>query len=228
MSLNNLKKTIIFSSEKAKHIVESIVADQAEIEKRSASSVMENHLQAAILPANKDGRFFVENYLYNSENGIGDTLHAIFSCCSSGTNWNSSHDNLLAIVQFAKREESFCNTTPSGEEVELHHCVSQMKSVVERFDYLIKNSPQNQEYKKSKNWAQSLLDELQSDPKFSRYANFYQILLDNWDDFKGWSITYRLLDDLAQMEKGWRNYAETKIELLNIIKQVTDEWEDKK
>lgn len=54
----------------------------------------------------------------------------------------------------------------------------------------------------------------------------YQLLLNNWEDLKGWSITYRLLADLAVLEKGWRDTAETRTELLQLMKNVSAEWDD--
>ena len=44
MSLNNLKKMIVFSSDRAKRIIENLIADEAQIENRSASALIEKHL----------------------------------------------------------------------------------------------------------------------------------------------------------------------------------------
>ena len=81
-------------------------------------------------------------------------------------------------------------------------------------------------YQKEAEWTKELLSELREEPQHRRYTNIYQLILNNWENLKGYSVTYRLLADLAVLEKGWRNTAETRTELLNILKTVSIEWND--
>ena len=69
------------------------------------------------------------------------------------------------------------------------------------------------------------MKELQVEPQHIKYLNIYKLLLNNWQDLKGWSITYRLLSDLASMEKGWRNTPEVRTKLLKILKEISNEWD---
>lgn len=107
------KKLISFSK---LSLIDRFVKDEAEIENRSESAIIEAHLLESFLPKEKNARFWVENYLYSEDGGIGKTLEAIFSTNAAGVDWGAKYDNLLPIVEFAKTQECFCDTIPTGEE----------------------------------------------------------------------------------------------------------------
>lgn len=220
------KKLISFSK---LPLIDKFVKDEAEIENRSESAIIEAHLLESFLPKEKNARFWAEHYLYSEDGGIGRTLEAIFSVNSAGVNWRAKYDNLRPLVEFAKTQECFCNTIPTGDERELHHCCSQLDSVAIKLEHLADEAADRTKkytYQKEAKWARELWTELREEPQYSRYVNIYQLLLNNWEDLKGWSITYRLLADLAVLEKGWRDTAETRTELLQIMKDVSAEWND--
>lgn len=151
-----------------------------------------------LLPTEKNARFWVESCLYSENGSIGITLHAIFSSNAAGLNWKSVHSNLLPIVQYAKTQQCLCNTLPTGKEQELYHFRSQVDSVCLKLEELAKeNTDTCYEYKNEAKWARQLLKEATEEPQYIRYINFYQLLLNSWEDFKDWSVTYRLLADMA-------------------------------
>lgn len=208
-------------------LIARFVKDEAEIENRSESAIIEAHLLESFLPKEKNARFWTEHYLYSEDGCIGKTLAAIFSTNAAGINWHSKYDNLRPIVEFANKQECFCNTIPTGKERELPHCCSQLDTVVTKLELLADKTTDTTKkyaYQQEAKWAKSLLTELREEPQYSKYSNIYQLILNNWEELKGWSITYSLLADLAVLEKGWWNTAETKTELLKILKDVSSEW----
>ena len=144
---------------------------------------------------------------FDGDNPVGGTLANIFAYNAQGTEWASRYDNLLPLVQFARTQLAYSSLPLKGDEQELHHCVSQVDAVIEAL------------------FVKELRNDLIERPNHVRIANFFHVLIKNWEIFKGLSITYRLLMGLTILEKGWRNYNEDKEELLSIIKEVTDEWE---
>lgn len=171
----------------------------------------------------------MECCLYGENQGIGATLNAVFSYNAAGTRgaWSSKYGNLLPIVQFAHAEQCYCNTVPTGQERELHHFLTQLDSICNKFELLAEeeNSSRQYYYQKEAKYARELLKEATKEPQFMRYCNFYQLVIDNWEDLKDWSITFRMLCDLASMEKGWRDTPETRTKLLHLLKEVSAEWE---
>lgn len=158
---------------------------------------------------------------------IGRVLSTIFAENAGGVNWEAVHDNMLSLVQFAMAQEEFCNSALTGNEEELHHTISQVQLVIDRLNKLSEEAIDTEKklyYEEEAEWGAELLQELKEEPECSNLINFYQLLLNSWEDFKDWTITYRLLSDLAKLEKGWRNDPEARIELLQILKNVSAEW----
>lgn len=230
MSLNNLKKMIIFSNQRIKLIIENIIADEATVKKRSASSVIEKHLINDLLPQNKNASYWLQ-LLYDESWKISDVLDAVFAWNAAGTRgaWSSKYNNLRPLVEFAAEQSCLCNTTPSGKEQEIYHFLTQLDSVCEKFKSLSDEATNDQKkyyYKNEEKWARELLKEAIEDPRSMRYYNFYTLVLNNWDDLKDWSITFRMLSDLAALEKNLRNTEETRYELTQIMKKISAEWNE--
>ena len=226
MSLNNLKKMIIFSNDRIKTIVEKMVSDEATVEKRSASALIEKHILNDLLPENPCAAMWLQ-LLYDGSWGIGEVLEACFANLSAGIYWQAKHDNALNIVKFAHHWESMANNIPDPESHEMHHFLSQLDSVVTKLE-IIAEETQNGQYEAQKEakWAKDLYNIAKTEPEYMRFSNIYQLLLNNWEHLKNWTITYRLLADMVAMQKNWRNTEETRYELTQILTAVSAEWND--
>lgn len=230
MARNKTEKTTI-SFEKPE-LIKKLVGDIAIKENRSLSAIIERIILESLLPKNNDAKWIAEQFLYGENGGIGRALSATFAMNSAGINWGTKHGDLFPLVRFASTQEVFCCQPLTGDEEELHHAYSQIQSVID----LLKTRATEEEaagnlekkfyYEKEAKWGEDLLKILRETPRMSRLINFYQLLMNSWDDFKDWSITYRLLKDLVDLEKGWRNYPENRMELLQILKAVSEEWEN--
>lgn len=221
MARNKTEK-ITISFEKSE-LIKKLVGDIAIKENRSLSAIIEKIILQSLLPKNSDAQWIAEQYLYADNGGIDKALSALFSNNSAGVNWEAVHDNMLPLVQYAQTQAMYCHTILSGKERELFHLKDQIQLVIEKLEKLAQEKNSNY-YKKEADWGRALLEELAEEPQYSRICNFYQLLLNSWDDFKNWTITYRLLHDLVEIEKGWRSDPAARIELLQLIKKVSDEW----
>lgn len=217
-------------------LIEKLVKDEADIQNRSESAIIENRLLNSFLPAEENARFYAEIYLYNDcgENNIKATLSAIFGFNAAGARgpFTSRYDNLRPFVEFARSESVFCNTRPTGKEVQLHHFCSALDSVCCILEQAANGEGSTlvtvQEavhYGQCAKYARELLREAKEEPQYMRYINFYTLVLDAWDVLKGSTWTFRMLTDLADMELGWRNTPETRKKLLQILNEVSSEWD---
>lgn len=206
-------------------LINNLVKDRATIENRSESAIIEQAILDSFLPENATARDIVSTYLYSEDNPIGNTLAAIFSYNAAGLNWKSVNDNLIPLVQFAKTQLIYSSTHLNGDEPELYHCISQIETIIDMLENLAEEKP---EMKKSilheAEYTKLLLKDLRECPDHVKLFNFYQILLNNWEYFKSSTITYRLLMDLSLLEKEWRNSTEIRVELLQIINDISMEW----
>lgn len=225
MSRNDLKKMMIFSSEKIKLIVENIISDEVAVESRSASALYEKHILNDLLPKNESASMWLK-LLYDGSWGVGEVLNACFSYLSGGINWEAKYDNSFELVRWAHHWECMANNLPDENAPEMYHFLLQLDSIVSKLDEIAKQSTQNQyEIKKEADWAKELYKIAKNEPEYMRYCNIYQLLLNNWEVLKNWSITYRLLADLASMQKKWRNTEKTRYELTKLLKIISDEWD---
>lgn len=227
-SIKNSKGTVVIQNSQLINptfIVSSEVVDDIEY---SAETInVEDPPLERNVPKNKEARSWVENYLFSPNAGIGETLSVAFEANAAGTNWNAKYSNLLPLVEFALSQEVLRSTSITGQEPDLYHCISQLKNVATRLKQLMVEAEDlNSEayYQKETEFAVHLIEELTSEPQFCRLCNIYQLIIRNWSSLKGLSITYRLLSDLARMEKGWINTPEAKMELCAILKSVSEDW----
>lgn len=205
------------------NLVNKLIKDRAIVENRSESAIIEKILLEGLLPKEKDTKFIVENYLYGESGDIGKTLEMLFAsnAVSVGEEWAAKHDNFENVLKFVSKESSLYNQTIlTGKEPILPHMKSQFRLIVD----VLKNESERK-------WGEALLDELEKEPQMARCTNIYQLLLNNWNEqvgvnvtIKKWSITYRLLADLAILEE-WRNIPEVRTELLEVIKELSVEWQ---
>lgn len=201
--------------------INKIVKDLSTSQGRTESEVIEDILLSSLLPKNKDARYLVEASMYRNDpapdqDGIAVLLQSLFSNNSAGIGkeWSSRYDNYLPLVEFAKRQTCLYNRSQlTGEERELPHLILQLKAIIDRLQGT------------EKEYAIALKKELEEEPQFTRLGNLYQLVLNSWDDIKGWSITYRFLADLVAVDT-WKETAEARIELLEIVKNVSDEWDN--
>lgn len=225
MARNKTEKVTV--SFERPELIKKMVGDIAIKENRSLSAIIEKIILQSLMPENSDAKWIAEQYLYSEDGGIGKALGAIFENNAAGVNWGAKHDNLLPIVQFASTQEVFCNTVLTGKEEELHHAWSQVDSIIARLERLSDKAEDDSKkfyYQQEADWGKALLKEFREETRYTRLVNLYQLLLNSWEDFKDWTITYRLLADLAKLEKGWRNDPEARMELLQILKEVSEEW----
>lgn len=225
MARNKTEKVTV--SFERPELIKKLVGDIAIKENRSLSAIIEKIILQSLMPENSDAKWIAEQYLYSEDGGIGRALSAIFSNNSAGVNWEAVHDNMLPLVQFASTQEMFSGVPLTGKEKELHHAYTQIQSVLDRLVRLSDEAEDAEKklyYEKEAKWGAELLQELKEDPECSHLINFYQLVLNSWEDFKNWTITYRMLDDLTKLEKGWRDDPEARMELLQLLKNVSAEW----
>lgn len=227
-SIKNSKSTAVIQNSQLINPT-FIVSPEAitDIEYRAETINVEERPLEKDIPKNKEARSWVENYLFSPNAGIGKTLSVAFEANAVGTNWNAKYSNLLPLVEFALSQEVLCNTSITGQEPDLYHCITQVKNVATRLKQLMVEAEDFSSkafYKKETEFAVHIIEELTSEPQFCRLCNIYQLIIRNWSSLKGLSITYRLLSDLARMEKGWKNTPEAKAELCAILRSVSEDW----
>ena len=58
-----------------------------------------------------------------------------------------------------------------------------------------------------------------------RISTIYNLIVNNWDILNDYTRTYRLLSALESIKKDITDTANIRLELINILKNVSDEWD---
>jgi hypothetical protein len=214
-------------------LLRSVVGAFAARENRSLSAVIERTTLNALLPSDPYMRAVAQYQLFSEGGNIGAALETLFENNSAGIDWHSKHTNYLPFVFFAREKSSFCkDRLLSGDEVAIKfassHTASQLESII---DYLRELGEKSEDeikaayFQREVKLGEFYLKELKEEPQFFKPINLYNLVINNWDQLSWWSITFRLLNDLVQLQTGWRDDPEAQLELLDLMKSVSAEWE---
>lgn len=222
MSSNALKKMMVFSSIRNRVIAETMLSDESDMNNSSISSLMESHLLNDLLPQNQNASIWIKN-LYANEWSIGRILQASFDYMGAGINWKAKFTNGLPIVKYAHKWECIAHNIPDNKAPEMHHFLSQFKSLVDKLEQDAEVS-ESFHKKNDAKYSKELYEIAVNEFEFLRFSNVYQLIIDQWDSLSDWQITYRLLGDLASMQTAWTDSAESRTELVQILKDVSKDW----
>lgn len=145
--------------------------------------------------------------------GVGDVVHACCDYLAAGANWHAKYDNATPLVDFAIRWGSVDDVMDADAQL-LPHAAMQMNGIAARLATTTADATR----------AQHICAMMHNDPRSVRYADIYQLLSDHWDDLRQWSITYRLLADLATMQQ-WQDNDTARADLRQIITSVSSSWQ---
>lgn len=214
-------------------LLRSVVGAFAARENRSLSAVIERTTLNALLPSDPYMRAVAQYQLFSDSGNIGAALETLFENNSAGMDWHSKHTNYLPFVFFAREKSSFCkNRLLAGEKYAIEfaatHTASQLASII---DHLREQGEKTEDdvkaayFQREVKLGEYYLKELKEEPQFFKPINLYNLVINNWDQLSWWSITFRLLNDLVQLQTGWRDDPEAQLELLDLMKSVSAEWE---
>ena len=220
-------------------LIRALVGDFAAEESRSLSAVIERTTLNGLLPKHKFMREIAQIYLYGEGGNIGKALSVLFERNSAGLNWRANYDNFLPLVQFAREQSIYCKSRllmGDKEAIALAstHTASQLESLVEYLKgtnaelaekHEMAIMQKEEDYKREIKLGEYFVRELREEPQFFNAVNGYSFVVDHFDDL-GWSqITYRFLNDLVQLDAAWRDDPEARLGLLQVMKNVSADWD---
>lgn len=224
MSLNNLKKTIIFSSIEKRELIETLIEDQSNCDGKKTSSIIENNLLDGLISKNPQVRFWILSLYQGSSSG--EVLSSIFDFNSAGVNWKSYGLSLFPFIEFAIHEQIYIKKYEVDKEPIPHllNCLDSVKRILEK----MKENSLDVESKIKYREALKIIDfftiQLNDENEKIHFRIYYEFFKKYWDDLKDSTHTFRALCDLAIMQKGWRNVSESRYALTKCLLDLADNW----
>lgn len=150
--------------------------------------------------------------MHNGAWDIGDVVHAICDYLAAGVCWRSKYDNAAPLVDYARRWGVDDVMDPDARL--LPHIVRQMDNICD----LMADT-------KYAAHVQHVCALVHTDPRSVRYADIYHLLSDHWDNLRQWSVTYRLMADMAIMHR-WQDNDNARADACHIITDMSEAWHD--
>lgn len=219
MKMNKKNKSKLFYFTKYE-LVDKIIKMISTENRMTESEVIEDMILSKYLPQNPQAKWIVEDYLIKDDNGIKLALQALLELAQSGV----EVPDMLPFVGFAKRMELDGRAMLSGDEPQYEHLIMQVEAVIAYLDS-VWNKPRHahDDIDAANQW----LKELKDNPSMSIIFNFYNLVISNWEALKSQMFTYRLLIDLIAITNNWRQSPEKKAQLLQLILQQDEFWDNK-
>ena len=224
MALNNLKKTLLFTSEETKMLVDRMIDDESMTTKTKTSATLENHLLNGLLTTNQQCSFWIKS-IYSGKTS-GEILSLIFQYNAAGVNWESCHLELLPFIDFAINEQKYCSKNKVDEKL-IPHYIDQLQSISRNFNELLEQSldfESKSKYTEAIETIDFLVRYSKENPQDIQFINYYRLCKWYWDDVKNWSVTFRALTDVADMQTEWRDDSESRYLLVDMLRKLADEW----
>lgn len=204
MAENNLKKTLLFSSLEKKELVDNIVSDESNSIGRKISAIIELTVMDELLTKNNQIRFWITE-LYKGCTS-GEILSSIFDYNSAGFNWKSRGLPLLPLIEFAIDEQKFIDKDEFDKDSITSNLIDYLIQLKNNF---MENSNDERDsdvkYKKCLEALEFFIDVLKKGNQKLRFVMIYRFFKDYWDILKDSAYSFKVLSDLASMQKGWRN-----------------------
>lgn len=204
MAENNLKKTLLFSSLEKKELVDNIVSDESNSIGRKISAIIELTVMDELLTKNNQIRFWITE-LYKGCTS-GEILSSIFDYNSAGFNWKSRGLPLLPLIEFVIDEQKFIDKDEFDKDSITSNLIDYLIQLKNNF---MENSNDERDsdvkYKKCLEALEFFIDVLKKGDQKIPFVMIYRFFKDYWDILKDSAYSFKVLSDLASMQKGWRN-----------------------
>lgn len=235
MTIKKLQKIFYFSTQQKKDLIESILNDEAAINNRYISDLMEQHLLNDLMPSNTKSSWYAQ-MLYSTpeikKGNIRYTLNAIFQEFSAFCDFEKIPGNAKEIIDFTHQNflnafrEDFIDDPDSGA-----YMISCTESVINRMEYCLEGLQKND----GNNFHEIGL--LERDIRDFRaitrggyetwgrdYTNFiFLCLRDNWQYIANSTYTYRMMAALVNIMP-LHDSPEERYKLLQLLKNCT-KWD---
>ncbi len=204
MVSSELKKNLLFSCVENKELIDAMVGDESKSMRKKPSAILELRLFDSFLTQNEQIRFWILN-LYQGKSS-GDTLSSVFNYNAAGVKWKSLGLPLLPLIEFAIDEQKFIDKDEFDKDSITSNLIDYLIQLKNNF---MENSNDERDsdvkYKKCLEALEFFIDVLKKGDQKIPFVMIYRFFKDYWDILKDSAYSFKVLSDLASMQKGWRN-----------------------
>lgn len=148
-------------------------------------------------------------------------LLSIYETLSAGINWNASHDNGKAIVEYVYK----CmddNEIIHYDQAITHHYIRCLREIIAKLESVSADTTYIRAFLPDNELP---LTDISGSYELHHCQKYiYRYILDYWNILGNFTFTFRLLKDMATMQVNWDYLNGNLEELKTIITKVKIEW----
>lgn len=205
----------------------NIIRQQALAEGKNESTIIDDALATAYLPAHTSVQSWCRNYLLTEPDGIQMTLAQAFDYVNTRVSTYEEYQNMRPLVVFAHRLEMAGYHPLKGNERNLDYLCKKLHSLHDKLVAVMneRGETDGSDMKSDIDYLDHMIMVFEKGPENGKLADVYNMILQYWDDLKDWDYTYRTLWCLADMAQ-WKNTADMRMLCLGLLHRITADWYD--
>lgn len=230
MSLNGLKKTVVFSSLEGKNLIDALLSDAANATGRTLSAALEYHLlHDSLLPQNETAAAWII-MLYRQEKSIGNVISDLAAYLAA-VEKNRNVETFRAILQFCKMWGNDAAAV-LDDEYSLSYLTTQVNCVTEFMTKVADAAQSSDIYLTTDLLREANRMELLVKDAAAQINDKAPVEIDAlyfWEVFAAYPVigrcerAYRLVAWLAK-HCCWRDNAQARYSLVRLLKMVSRDW----
>lgn len=228
MSLNGLKKTIVFASLEGKKLIDALLNDAATANGRTVSAALEYHLlYEPLLPQNKNAASWII-MMYQDQKSIGSVITECMSFFAANPR-NCSVNDFATILQFCRFWGGDTETKLPDQyalsylNTQVDCLVEFMQQTAETTDDIYLKTDLLREAKRMKKLITDATEQMSEAGVTIDSLYFFEVL-SAFPSLSKCNRTYRLMAWLAK-HCCWRDTAKSRYALIQILKCISRDWE---
>lgn len=216
-------KKMIYLQEKP--FIDAVTNDESEVEKRPASGVIERHLLESILPANRQAAAIVRSIYYDGIPDLHRAFCGTFEYLAAGINWQAAEPNARPLVQLY-HDCLIHSAPPTGTELGWEYMAQQLDSIATKLETAANQNPDHrQDQREDGAFIREIIGQIAAGQAANvRFISVTRVLLSHWELLGNFTRTFRFLAEVSKTIKGITDTAQTRVEFIRIIKEVSREW----
>lgn len=226
-NIKGLKKTIVYSSEKERDFIEGALNILSIIEKKSASSVLEDLLHKVLLPENVDAKEICKK-LYAGEINNMEALEKVFDIYAAGTCNEARYQNGFELILYFHKQIAFSpfpydKKSEENRQFFCHNFMNLYKKIEK--ECATEHEEDMLVYESQVKYAKYHLDEAACEPEHFKPINLTDIIKENWNILGNYTYTYRTLAALCRLIAPTKSDSpEERIKLIELISRLSKKW----
>lgn len=217
------KRSIVYTDEASKQVIEGILGDESSINNTSFSFAMESHILTNILTRNKIVNYWIQ-CLYMPEYTIGDIFSMIFEFNSVGIYGETQQLPLLDILNHLRYWDSL--TDSAVVEAEVSEIVNNMNYLIEFCEGKCKNDKTlKEEYQNIIASIEFIKNELDKKNSIIRSNDFYTLVAQKWNLLNNSTYTFRVLKGYVGLKTNYVNTSELRYQFVNYLRDLAENWD---